>query len=152
MSEQDVRQWRTSRDANLRAADADRDAVAEQLRRSHGEGRLDTDEFQQRIDRCYQAKTLGDLKELTADLPPERSGEEHVPSWPSVGGYLRRLSFPLVPVLILFLVLAAASGHGHGHAFWLVIPLFFLITRLCWWRRRRWGLGGRSDWRTEEWL
>lgn len=152
MSEKHQWQWRAGRDPNLRAADADREAVAEQLRRSHGEGRLDTNEFQQRIDRCYQAKTLGELNELTSDLPPQRSGEEQAPNPPFARRYLRRLPVGVVPLLILFLVLSAASGHGHGHAFWLVIPLFFLITRLCWWRRRRWGFGGRGGWRTEEWL
>lgn len=33
------------RDADLRAADADREHIAERLRASHGEGRLDLDEF-----------------------------------------------------------------------------------------------------------
>ena len=49
------------RDPNLRAADADREATGERLRRHHAEGRLDTEELQERIDRCYQARTIGDL-------------------------------------------------------------------------------------------
>ena len=58
-------------DPNLRAADADREATSERLRRHHAEGRLDAEEFQERVDRCYQAKTVGELEQLVTDLPPE---------------------------------------------------------------------------------
>ena len=58
-------------DPNLRAADADRERIAERLRNGHAEGRLDMDEFQQRLERCYEAKTLGELRELVKDLPRE---------------------------------------------------------------------------------
>jgi hypothetical protein len=43
--------------------------VATLLREHHAEGRLDADEVQERIDKALTAKTLGDLDELTADLP-----------------------------------------------------------------------------------
>jgi hypothetical protein len=46
-------------DPNLRVGDADREQVAERLRKSHAEGRLDLSEFQQRLEHCYAARTLG---------------------------------------------------------------------------------------------
>src|SRR5262249_2818389 len=51
-------------DPNLRAADADRERVAERLRAGHAEGRLDIDELQERLERCFESKTLGELREL----------------------------------------------------------------------------------------
>lgn len=53
----------------LRCSDADRDKVADQLREHYAEGRLDLDEFQERTNAVYAAKTFGDLAPLTADLP-----------------------------------------------------------------------------------
>jgi hypothetical protein len=53
----------------MRAADADRQRVAEQLRAALGEGRLDLHEYDERLQRAYAAKTYGDLDGLLADLP-----------------------------------------------------------------------------------
>lgn len=57
--------------AVMRAADTDRDAVAEQLRIAAREGRLEPGELDERIGRAYQAKTYGDLEALVADLPAQ---------------------------------------------------------------------------------
>src|SRR4051795_6048524 len=53
----------------LRASDADRERVAAALRRHHLDGRLDTDELQERLGACYAAKTEAELAALVADLP-----------------------------------------------------------------------------------
>jgi hypothetical protein len=53
----------------LRASDADRERTVELLREHHAVGRLTADEFHERLDRAYAAKTRGDLDELLADLP-----------------------------------------------------------------------------------
>jgi hypothetical protein len=52
-----------------RAADADREAVAERLRIAAGEGRIDLAELDERLDRAYAAKTYGQLRALVGDLP-----------------------------------------------------------------------------------
>ena len=54
-----------------RAADADREAVAERLRTAAGEGRLDLEEPDDRLGRAYAARTYGQLRALVADLPAE---------------------------------------------------------------------------------
>jgi hypothetical protein len=122
------------RDPNLRASDADREATGERLRRHHAEGRLDSEEFQERIDRCYSAKTVGELDELVRDLP--RESREH-----TAGRSYRRLwPIPLVPVLVAILVVALAGWHHGGFGLLWLIPVFFLV-RMCAWRRfRRWGV------------
>jgi hypothetical protein len=43
--------------------------VVEQLRDAAAEGRIDLDELGSRLERALQAKTHGELAELTADLP-----------------------------------------------------------------------------------
>ena len=52
-----------------RASDTDRDQVAAILRDALADGRLDNDEFAERLDAAYRAKTFGELDTLTADLP-----------------------------------------------------------------------------------
>jgi hypothetical protein len=53
----------------MRAGDADRQAVAEKLRVALDEGRLDLSEYDERLQRAYAAKTYGDLSGLLTDLP-----------------------------------------------------------------------------------
>jgi DUF1707 SHOCT-like domain len=54
---------------SLRAADRDREAVAEILRREHLVGRLDDGELEERLERCLVAKRYADLDALIADFP-----------------------------------------------------------------------------------
>ncbi|MQA35451.1 DUF1707 domain-containing protein, partial [Modestobacter roseus] len=63
---------------HLRAADADRAAVAEVLGRNLSAGRLTVEEYDERLTRAWEAKTYGDLTPLTADLPDEPAGTELV--------------------------------------------------------------------------
>ncbi len=56
-------------DPRIRASDEDRDRTATLLREHHAAGRLTAEEFNERIDKVYAAKTMGDLDELLADLP-----------------------------------------------------------------------------------
>jgi uncharacterized protein DUF1707 len=52
-----------------RAGDADREAVAEQLRVAAAEGRIDFEELDDRLGQALTAKTYGQLRDLVADLP-----------------------------------------------------------------------------------
>jgi hypothetical protein len=52
-----------------RAADADRETVAERLRIAAGDGRIDLAELDERLTQAYAAKTYGQLHALVADLP-----------------------------------------------------------------------------------
>jgi len=63
--------------ALLRVSDADRHKVAEILREAAGEGRLDLDELDERLESAYAAKTYADLVPITADLPLR--GRENLP-------------------------------------------------------------------------
>jgi Domain of unknown function (DUF1707) len=111
------------RDPKVRASDADREAIGEILREQHAEGRLDSEEMQERIDACYRAKTVGELEQLLADLPARDSAGQ--PTRPRFGtprmGMVR-----LWPILIALALVSAITGHFF---FWIAIPLVFLATR-----------------------
>lgn len=51
-----------------RASDSDRDRVIEILQSAAADGRLDFDEFNERMSAASRAKTFGELEPLTADL------------------------------------------------------------------------------------
>jgi hypothetical protein len=133
----------SGRDLNLRAADSDRERTAERLRTSHAEGRLDLTEFQERLERCYGARTLGELTELVGDLPRQDERRERRFGW--FGPWRWRLA-PLAPILIALILVSAATGH---HVLWLWVPLAFLFWRMSWWGRRHRLAGvrrGPGDW------
>ncbi len=56
-------------DPKIRASDADRDRTAALLREHLAAGRLNSEEFNERLDKAYAAKTIGELDQLLADLP-----------------------------------------------------------------------------------
>lgn len=55
--------------ASYRAGDADRERVAERLRVALEEGRLNLEEYDERLRRVYAARTYADLDGLIADIP-----------------------------------------------------------------------------------
>lgn len=57
--------------SRLRASDLDRHQTVELLRQHAGEGRLTTDELEERIELAFAATTLGDLAMVTGDLPAD---------------------------------------------------------------------------------
>lgn len=124
----------------LRASDADRERVAEALRRHHVDGRLDTDELQERLGRCYAARTTAELAPLLADLPADersRASRRAAPWFPAP-------PFLLVAVLVLSLATVGAVAHGHPGP--LPFLAFFLLVRFVVWggpRRHRTAWGPR---------
>jgi hypothetical protein len=60
----------------IRASDPEREQTVTRLREAAAEGRLTLEEFAQRVERAYGAKTNDDLAELTSDLPVTAPGAE----------------------------------------------------------------------------
>lgn len=56
-------------DGSIRASDSDRERVVTALREAYTEGRLTLDEFEERTSTAYAARTWGELRALTDDLP-----------------------------------------------------------------------------------
>ena len=111
--------------ADLRVSDADRQAVADQLSKHFGDGRLDQAEFDQRLSQAMGAKTYRDLDGLLTDLPPtQESGGAGLP--PAGGGGVtsraagsvpqRRIVRPLLLIVAAVVALSIAS-HAIAWAF-----------------------------------
>ena len=107
------RQWRPNEDREsdaIRAADADREATAESLRKHHADGRLTDEEFEQRLEQCMSAKTLGELRALVADLPADQRSRTRSSDW-----HRPRLGARLFPLLV---ALAFIFGAFWPHRGW----------------------------------
>jgi hypothetical protein len=106
---------------DVRASDAEREAVAAELRRHTVDGRLTIEEFLERLDEAFAAKTRRDLERVLRELPPSpppspvKAAAPPVPSWP-VAPFV-----PLLAIAAMFLFLTVA-----GVWWW---PLWALL----WW-------------------
>ncbi|MGH3301210.1 MAG: DUF1707 SHOCT-like domain-containing protein [Streptosporangiaceae bacterium] len=118
-------------DPNIRASDADRDRVAALLREHHAAGRLTPDEFSDRLDRAFAAKTIGDIDDLLRDLPgidlyrlpdaeltrqpKQAQRRRHLDAWRVAWGSWFTCS-------LLFFVIWALSGLGYPWPLWIAGP------------------------------
>jgi hypothetical protein len=117
------------RRASLRASDADREQIVFALRQHHGDGRLTVSEFTERMNLAFEAKTLGELDELTRDLPPLPPplpegllpNPEGVARWRF---YRHLLSYLCVNGFMVLLWLLVSVAVGRVLFFWPVWTLF----------------------------
>jgi len=120
-------------DERIRISDADRDRVTARLRDHFAEGRLTSEELDERITATLTAKTVGDLRGVMADLPePVPVPPRAQPPPPRVAPpwMFRRRSPRLLPLLLLAL-LAALIIPGAGWLFFVLVKLilvFFLVA------------------------
>lgn len=101
----------------LRASDADRDRVADQLREALAEGRLTPDEHAERIDLVYNARTYAELAPILADLPA-------APVARPVVGTAPDLPAPAHPSSSIVAIFGGADRQGR----WLVDPHVKVVT------------------------
>jgi len=102
----------------VRASDAERERAVETLRGHHTEGRLTTDELEERTERAYASVTVGDLDQLFTDLPrlPEDERRRQRPwAWPPGLG---------VAIVVALVAIAAVTS---AHVLWLAWPLMFFV-------------------------
>ena len=124
------------RPPQIRASDADRDAVVAALSEHFQAGRLTTEELEERTGQALAARTLGQLDELTADLPAPRTAAPPAPvaSRRRAGHLvLVPLVVPVAALAILAVVLGTSTGL-HAWGAWWVIPVALLIARRMAWR------------------
>jgi hypothetical protein len=113
---------------SLRISDADREAAVDVLAEHYATGRLDKDEFDERSDAVWSAKTRGDLAPVFADLPlrsPARAGR--APARRAGARRPRLGPIPLVPLLIALVVLLVALRLPF---LLLLVVLFFVFGRM----------------------
>jgi hypothetical protein len=102
----------------MRASDADRDRVADQLREALAEGRLSAEEHAERLDAVYQAKTYAELAPIVHDLPA--TGGVQTPEVPSQSGPEVRDDLP--PPAAGTPNIVAVFGGAERNGRWLVQP------------------------------
>jgi hypothetical protein len=99
----------------LRAADVDREFVAERLRSALNEGRLTLSEYDDRLKETYAARTYGDLKALLTDLP-QATPASRSQMMPAASGAAANTDAP--------------DGHGHPRK-WVAAVWSSWITVAC---------------------
>lgn len=107
----------------MRASDADRERVANDLRDHYADGRLTMEEFDERIDSVYKAKTFGELAPLTADLPapPPDPAVQRAEDRRRRVARLRAVWGSWLSVAVICTViwlLTSIGGHGQLTYFW----------------------------------
>jgi hypothetical protein len=129
----------------LRVGDTERDEVTSALHEHFAKGRLSQDELDERLTATLSARTVGDLREVTKDLPGRLEAlspeEERWPGAPGPWGYgpwgpgpwrhghrrhgpYHRGPRPFAPLFLVVVAIAFFAG-----APWLV---FFPLIALAW--------------------
>jgi hypothetical protein len=104
-----------------RASDAEREAVADQLRTAAGDGRLDPDELEERLAAAYSARTTGELVPLTADLPAAPAPVEAALSrWEAADLRTKIASF-LTTNLVVWAIWAATGADSSAWPKWVTL-------------------------------
>jgi hypothetical protein len=131
----------------IRIGDREREAAVSALGEHYAAGRIDKDEYDERSERAYAAKTAADLAPLFRDLPngsrataaprPQREPRRHEFGW----------GFPVLPILVIVGFLVVVSH------FW---PLW-IVFGVLWWTgvlrfgRRRFRRGWSDDHNSGSW-
>jgi Domain of unknown function (DUF1707) len=128
-------------DDRMRASDADREALTARLRDHYAEGRLTQDELDERVSVALSAKTFGELRSLTTDLPGPAVVPPHTAARPSWGGpppwrrhyHYRRPPVPLILLIILLVALSSGGGWAVFGFFQLILVfwLAMMLTRIA---------------------
>jgi hypothetical protein len=121
----------------LRAADADRRRVVADLQQHYVDGRLSSDELDERVTRAMAARTFGELDALLRDLPPAPTRPEPEP--PAVGegppeprsrdGFRRHLTSYLLVMALLVAIWLLTDPGGY---FWPIWPMLGWGFGLAW--------------------
>jgi Domain of unknown function (DUF1707) len=146
-------------DDRIRVSDADREQVTTRLREHFAEGRLTSEELEERITAALAAKTHGDLRRVMADLPDPSPAPTHArqaPPWAYRPGFVAWRGPRLLPLAIVLLI-AALVIPGAGWVFvaflkvmlvvWLVMCIAGIFAAARFRRRmRRHRESGWSQW------
>ena len=121
---------------SLRAADADRQEIAERLKGALDEGRLSLAEYDERVRDAYGARTYADLMVLVADLPKAglSAAEVSARRAAEIRREARKLPMALmvlwtvwgsitaVNVVAWFLLVVTVESHIYPWPVWLLVP------------------------------
>ena len=114
----------------MRVGDAERDEAARLLGEHFASGRLDREEYDERLELAFAARTGNDLVALFRDLPTSRAVSPlRAPS------SRRGFRFPFLPVLLILIGLSIVF-----HSSWIIwvgLGALLLAKKFQWERRQR---------------
>jgi Domain of unknown function (DUF1707) len=152
-------------DDRIRISDADRERATARLREHFAEGRLNSEELDERITAALSAKTYGDLRRIMADLPeaaPVPPMDGSAPQWAGRPGAAVWRGPRVLPLLFIVLI-AALVIPGVGWVFfaflkvmlvlWLAACLVGIFTAARFRRhlRRQWQSDRWNQWQHHQW-
>lgn len=125
----------------IRTSDADRDRVAQFLQEQFAQGRLDHEEFTERLGQAYKARTRDELEVVTGDLPERDLAEirgaaqvEDPAVAPPIGWRDPALLIPWalwggvnVLCFVIWLILFFTTGHSYPWFLWVLFPWGILM-------------------------
>ena len=119
-----------------RIGDVERERAQAALGEHYAAGRLDHDEFTERLDRIWVARTRADLDPLFADLPGPGADRPAVAT-PRVAARRPRPRVP-GPLLVLLVVLGAVAVLTHLPLILIGLGVWFFLVRGGCRPHRRW--------------
>jgi hypothetical protein len=128
--------------AEVRVSDEQRERAVAEIREHYAAGRLDSEEFDERVQAAYRARTERELSALHADLPllPVTAAQERAELLRRRGELQRRVlqqsGGTLVPFALCTAIWAISGASGF---FWPVFVLLFALIPLV---RNAWRLYG----------
>jgi hypothetical protein len=117
----------TSTDGSYRTSQAERDAVAEELRQHTADGRLTYEELESRLEECLNATTFDQLTHSLRELPPLRP-ERDSRAVPFTATHRPPIVLLAVVGLVTVLIAAGAAVHGHPFPFVPLVPIAIWAT------------------------
>lgn len=120
----------------MKASDADRDAVLADLSEHFQAGRLTAGEFEDRTGRALAARTWGELGDLLQDLPTGPAGPR-VPMTAATGAppqqpLGRTVLIPIAALAGIAIAVAMSAGTDHARwgIVWLLLPVLLIARRM----------------------
>lgn len=119
----------------LRASDLDRERAAERLRDAYAAGGLSRAEFDERCLAVYSARTYGELRDLTADLPapPAAALPSEAVIRPGMTRNANRRALGLMASMCLLVLAAGLAGRILPAAVWITATMAMVPLLLAAW-------------------
>ena len=102
----------------MRISDAEREHVAGLLGHHLAMGRLPMNEYEDRLDAVYAARTRADATDQLTDLPAERQSHDAPARQPGRPGRPLWTPWALTGAICLLGWIATSLAHGHPLGFW----------------------------------
>ncbi len=122
-------------DPTLRASDADRERLVAELNEHAVDGRLDTEDLEQRVQAAYAARTTGELDALRRDLPVTKR-QAMLDHRARRSQLTRRMVQETGGTAALFVVCTgiwfASGASGQFWPAWILIVVAITVVRSAW--------------------